>query len=124
MNCVEVVCDAAPLKNNGAVCTHLRRLKRGRGFVHVIDSDREGFLVPQAPLVGRTYAHSVAVLRLVVERGRRAECGAADREGRVICAARPGDQRVGERVARIRIHRRECADRRPGRLVLLHGRVR
>lgn len=109
-----MVGNAAPPKNSRSVCTHLRSLNRGCRFVQVVDRNREGILVPQAALVGAADADAVAVLGLVVGAGGDSQAAAADVERSVVRAARPGYQRVGERVASVRVigpFFRTCAGR-------------
>ena len=56
-----------PGKDPLEVCLQKYRGNFGRLLVHVQHVDRERLLVPQAVLVGRAYADTVAVIGLVVE---------------------------------------------------------
>ena len=115
----------------GRDCLHSRLVLRDarcrgrcdrRRLVYVRHRDREGLLREQAAGVGRTNANRETALRLVVKRCRRLKLAANDRERRVVRRTSRTDQRVGERVARVRVTRGKRSDDRCCKLIFSHTR--
>ena len=79
--------------------------RRGVGLVHIRDVDGHVDAVRAAVAVGDRNRHRIAVFRLEVERGAGLELAAGPDDAEV-GGVRPA-QGVGQRVARVRIRRRD-----------------
>ena len=89
-----------------------------RLLVDVGDVERQRLLEIQPALVGRADANMEAILRLIVERCRRSEHRAEQRQRAIVLAAFAVDQRKGERASRVRVGRAEKSCEAARRLIL------
>ena len=92
------------------ILAYCRKSCRRRTIDRVFDEDRQRLLGEETTSVSRADADRIAALRLVVEDRRGLERVTNDRERRVVGRASAGDERVGKRVASVRIGCGERAD--------------